>query len=213
MEKAAAAGVGTGRRWGSVLGCCGAVLVAGPCLAAQAEAAPQAGPAPAEVLVAQAKTEPVTRLQVQTSTLPRFDAQDSGFQSPRVDVSVTPFDARGNGLGAVVGIAGPATGGAPGLQAHTSVDVGLRWTQRLQNQHQIDVTAWRRMNAPDDAFSLVQMQQPVYGARVEMNLSGKSRKAGFALDRGFIGLQLESGARITVKRKDGRPMVYYRTAF
>ena len=27
------------------------------------------------------------------------------------------------------------------------------------------------------------------------------------------GFQLESGARISIKRKDGRPMVYYRTSF
>jgi hypothetical protein len=33
------------------------------------------------------------------------------------------------------------------------------------------------------------------------------------MDRGFIGMQLEGGARITIKRKDGRPMVYYRSAF
>jgi hypothetical protein len=39
------------------------------------------------------------------------------------------------------------------------------------------------------------------------------RKAGFSLDHGFIGLQLESGARISVKRKDGHPMIYYRTTF
>lgn len=213
MEKAAAAGVGAGDRWGSVLGCCAALLATAWCPAVQAE---EPGKPPAEVLVAQAKMEPKLRLQVQRTNLPRFDAQDSGFQGPRVDVSVTPFNASGSGLGAVVGLASPS--GAPtGLQPRgtgaTSVDLGLRWSQRLQNQHRVDITAWRRMNAPDDAYSLVQMNQPLYGARVEMNLSAKTRKTGFALDRGFIGLQLESGARITIKRKDGRPMVYYRTIF
>jgi hypothetical protein len=69
------------------------------------------------------------------------------------------------------------------------------------------------MTTPDDAISMVQMRQPaVYGARVEMNLTAGPRTT-FALDRGFVGLQLESGARITIKRKDGRPMVYYRTTF
>ena len=38
------------------------------------------------------------------------------------------------------------------------------------------------------------------------------RKAGLTFDRG-IGFQLQSGARISIKRKDGRPMVYYRTSF
>ena len=45
-----------------------------------------------------------------------------------------------------------------------------------------------------------------------MNLA-PARKRGFALDKGFIGLQLESGARISVKRKDGKPMIYYRSTF
>jgi hypothetical protein len=210
MEKAAAAGVGAGDRWGSVLGCCAALVAAAWCPAVQAD---EPARPPAEVLVAQAKMEPRLRLQVQTTSLPRFDAQDSGFQGPRVDVSVTPFNASGSGLGAVVGLASPS--GAPmGLQSRaTSVDLGLRWSQRLQNQHRVDITAWRRMNTPDDAYSLIQMNQPVYGARVEMNLSAKTRKTGFALDRGFIGLQLQSGARITIKRRNGHPMVYYRTIF
>ena len=180
------------------------------CPAVQAE---EVGKPPPEVLVAQAKMEPQLRVQVQTTSLPRFDAQDSGFEGPRVDVSVTPFNRNGNGLGAVLGLASPS-GATMGLQPRgTSVDLGLRWSQRLQNQHRVDITAWRRMNTPDDAYSLIQMNQPVYGARVEMNLSAKTRKTGFALDRGFIGLQLQSGARITIKRRNGHPMVYYRTIF
>ena len=93
-----------------------------------------------------------------------------------------------------------------------SFDVGLRWTQLLSGRQRVDITAWRRMNTDYDAYTLAQMQQPVYGARVELNLA-PVRKAGFSLSHGFIGLQLESGARITVKRKDGHPMFYYRTAF
>jgi hypothetical protein len=95
-----------------------------------------------------------------------------------------------------------------GLQPpRPSIDLGLRWSRR-----QIDVMAWRRMSTSDDADSLAQMREPVYGARVEMNLAA-TRKTGFALDRGFVGFQLESGARISVKRKDGRPMIYYRSTF
>jgi hypothetical protein len=212
MEKPARAGIEAGVRWEYVLGCCAALLASAPGLAARAE---EAGHRSAEVLVAQARAEPAVRVQVQTSTLPRFDAQDGGFQAPRVDLSLTPLNAGGNGLGAVLGLASPSAGPqALGLQARTtSVDLGLRWSQRLQSQRQVDITAWRRMNTPDDAYSMVQMRQPaVYGARVEMNLAA-GPKTSLAFDRGFIGLQLESGARITVKRKDGRPMVYYRTTF
>jgi hypothetical protein len=159
------------------------------------------------VLVAEARAkQPQVQVQVRASALPRFEAQDSGFQAPRVDLSLTP--AHGSGIGAVVGMSGFTSTPQPlGLQPQrTSVDLGLRWSQR-----QIDLMAWRRMNTPDDAYTQAQMQQPVYGARVEMNLA--SARSGFALDRGFIGFQLESGARISVKRKDGRPMIYYRSSF
>jgi hypothetical protein len=46
-----------------------------------------------------------------------------------------------------------------------------------------------------------------------LNLAKSSTKAGLAADLGFIGLQLEGGARISIKRKHGGPMVYYRTSF
>ena len=37
--------------------------------------------------------------------------------------------------------------------------------------------------------------------------------AGLVAERGFLGLQLESGARITVRRSGGKPMLYYRSKF
>lgn len=157
--------------------------------------------------------QPQVRVRVQASTLPRLDTPDSGFQGPRVDMTLYP--AHSHGLGAVVGMSSftprPEAGLQPyGLQPNRpSVDLGLRFSPRVQNQ-QIDIMAWRRMSAEDDAYSLVQ-RQPVYGARVEMNLSGSKSSFGFV--RGFLGLQLEGGARISVKRKNGGPMVYYRTTF
>lgn len=198
MEKAAAgAGAGCRRKFAQGV----AIVLAGLCCTAQAQdAAGLAGPAPGEQRL---------RVQLQASSLPRFDAQDSGFQAPRVDLSVTPLDRHGNGLGAVFGLVSPS--GGPGLQPRTGVDVGLRWSQLVQAQR-VDITAWRRMNAADDAYTQVLMREPVYGARVEMNLAG-GQHAGLAMDLGFVGFQMESGARITIKRKDGRPMVYYRTTF
>ena len=56
--------------------------------------------------------------------------------------------------------------------------------------------------APTDAVDLVQARQPTYGARVEMQL-GSLPQRGFVADRGFLGLQLEGGARITVRRSGG----------
>jgi len=197
MEKV----TGPHRKAGAALGRCGAGALAAcamcPGLRAQ----------DAEVLMAEARAnQPQVRVQVRASALPRLEAQDSGFQAPRVDLSLTP--ANGSGIGAVVGMSGFTSTPQPlGLQPQrASIDLGLRWSQR-----QIDLMAWRRMNTPDDAYTQAQMRQPVYGARVEMNLA--SARRGFALDRGFIGFQLESGARISVKRKDGRPMIYYRSSF
>ena len=71
-------------------------------------------------------------------------------------------------------------------------------------------------NVDDDAYTLIQrQQQPVYAARVELNLAESSSKSGLMADlkSRFIGLQLESGGRISIKRKNGGAMVYYRTAF
>jgi hypothetical protein len=212
MEKVAAAGMGAGGHGGKQVGRCGALALAACSLCPVL--AQDAGQLPGDALLAEARKEqPSVRVQVQASTLPRLDVQDSGFQAPRVDVSL--FPARAGGIGAVVGMSGfsgqqpPMLGLAP---MRPSVDFGLRFSQKLLNDHQIDVTAWRRMQLPDDAYTLSQAREPVYGARVELNLK-PARKGGFGFDRGFLGLQLESGARISIKRKDGRPMIYYRTTF
>jgi hypothetical protein len=210
MEQAAVIDASAGHRWGSPLGRCVAValaLVLCPVLWAQ-DAPRLAG----DLVLAEARIDIPVRLQVTTSALPRMEALDGGFQAPRVDVALLPANA--SGLGPVLGMSTPRQGVQPfGPNPNRpSVDFGLRWSHRLQSQQKIDVTAWRRMNTDDDAYTLVQLRQPVYGARVEMNLS-PARRSGFAAERGFIGVQLEGGARITLKRKDGRPMVYYRTSF
>ena len=208
MEKVAVAGTHAGKGRKSSLGAM-TVFALAACAACPALQAQEASPA--EVLVAEARTEQSTmKVQVQTSALPRLEAQDTGFQAPRVDLSFTPANTAG--LGAVFGMSGfSGNAQAVGLQPQrTNVDFGLRWSHKLQSQRQIDVTAWRRMNVADDAYTLLQMRQPVYGARVEMKLTPAKP---FALDRGLIGMQLESGARISIRRKNGGPMIYYRTSF
>jgi hypothetical protein len=169
---------------------------------------------PQEALLAEARAARPVQLQVNASSLPRLEAQDSGFQAPRVDLSMIPHGA--NGLGVAVGMSGfaPRVTMLPSGYAaiRPSVDLGLTWRHAPQGQNQIDVTAWKRMQNVEDAYTLVQMREPVYGARVEMKLTNV-RKAGLSVERGFIGMQLESGAKISIKRKNGGPMVYYRTAF
>lgn len=207
MEKTAVMGIKSAvDRKGSV-GCAAAILLL---CGAPAWAATQAGGQPGEAVVAEAKIEQPVRVQVDATSLPRIEGQDSGFQGPRVDVSL--FPATTPRLGAVFGMSGFGPQHSPtlGLQANRpSVDLGLRYSHRVHSQ-QIDVTAWRRMNAEPEPYT-VPDRQAVYGARVEMNLA--PAKSGLALARGFVGFQLESGARISIKRKDGRPMIYYRTSF
>ena len=87
----------------------------------------------------------------------------------------------------------------------------MHWRYTLDRQYRIDFTAWHRVAAAD-AIDLVQSREPTYGARVEMGL-GSLPKSGFVADRGFLGLQLDGGARITVRRSAGRPMLYYRATF
>ena len=216
MEKAATSGRDAGDRWNLSSLRRAPLVLALVALAGPAVAAPDGRQAPAETLVAEARMEQQpARLQVQASSLPRLEASDNGFQAPRVDVSLFPSGGT-SGLGAVLGMSTPRTGvQSYGLNAPSStIDLGIRWSQRLSNQQQIDVTAWRRMNTDQDAYSLIQrQQQPMYGARVEMNLAQSSTKAGLKADLRFIGLQLEGGARISIKRKYGGPMVYYRTSF
>lgn len=153
------------------------------------------------------------RMELKTSSLPRLDAEDAGFQAPRLDLSLLPSGRSGMGLVAGLSQAVPRTPANPSAApARANFDVGVQWRQQLAGSRQIDITAWRRMAAPPDAYELAQLREPVYGARVEMNLKAKPR-SGLLASTGFIGMQLQSGARISIKRKDGRPMVYYRTSF
>lgn len=92
-----------------------------------------------------------------------------------------------------------------------SVDIGLQWRQPLSSQRYVDITAWRRVAPAPDAMSLIQQQDTVYGARVEMKLTSPSLKR-FLSDK-FIGMQLDSGARIGLKKTNGNPTIYYRNQF
>jgi hypothetical protein len=102
-------------------------------------------------------------------------------------------------------------GAPPGQGGTQPLDLGLRWRQPLRNEQHVDITAWQRMSSPPDALTLVRSREPVYGARVEMKISG--RRSGFMADHGFLGLQLDSGSRIMLRRKDGNPTLYYRSRF
>jgi hypothetical protein len=154
------------------------------------------------------------RIEVNSVLLPRFEAADTAFQAPRVDVSLLP--PGGTGLGPLVGMTGFSS--QPGLQpgwasaARPGVDLGVHWRHTTGADRQFDLTAWRRVSPQPDAYALVRQREPVYGARVEMKLT-PARKTPLLLERGFVGLQLQGGGRISIKRSGGRPMVYYRSTF
>ena len=90
-------------------------------------------------------------------------------------------------------------------------DIGLQWRQPIGNDRTIDITAWRRIGPRDrDALRMIEDREPLYGARVEMRIT--SRKS-FATELKAIGLQLDNGAKIMLRRKDGNPTLYYRQQF
>jgi hypothetical protein len=180
----------------------------------EASPAPVASLVPAASVVAALDERPRLQLEVSASSLPRFDNTDGSNRASRVDMIWLP--QRRSALGLSFGMTSPDGGGAfyptsAFAGASSSVDLGLHWRYSLDGHYRIDITAWRGVVSPG-AFTLVQMVQPSYGARVEMQIRPVP-KSGFVADRGFIGFQLESGARVTLRRTGGKPMLYYRTRF
>ena len=157
------------------------------------------------------------QLEISTTSLPRFDNVDNGNRTSRVDMT-TWMAPRRSALGLSLGMTGPdsnvpafsspnRTSGAPAL------DLGVKWRYTLDGNYRLDVTAYRRI-MPPDALTMIETRDATqYGARVEMALGSSLPRSGFVADKGFLGLQLESGARVTLKRSGGKPMMYYRSKF
>jgi len=208
MDKAAA-GTGIVRELGAH---CRIALLAGACLAAPAVCAEDA----TETADASQGAEAPLRLEVKAATLPRFDSVDSASSASRLDLTL--LRPNRSAVGLALGMSNlssqnPQVGAALGNANRPNLDVGVHVRHTLDNNHQIDVTAWRRMTQEPDAYTLIQQQQPRYLARVEMNLSNSRKKSPLAADKGFLGVQLDSGARLSLRRKNGGPMLYYRNTF
>ena len=158
---------------------------------------------------AAAAPERRSQLEVSASSTPRFDF-DGSTRSSRVDMTWAPSQSA---LGVSLGMTSTDAPGtvAFGPRTDPKLDLGLRWRHTLDSNYHVDVIAWRRI-MPADALTMVQTRQPSYGARVEMPMS-PSAKSGLVADRGFVGLQLEGGARVSVRRTFGAPMLYYRNKF
>lgn len=185
------------------------LLAVGACVTCQSVLAQSDGPVPEA-------TGAPARLEINATALPRLDGQEA-MRGPRIDLTL--MSPRPSAVGLTVGMSNfavPASANgappAPGFAATPpSMDLGVHVRHTTDSSYQVDISAWRRMTPQPEAYTLVQLRNvPTYGARVEMNLS---KRSGIVSDLGFVGLQLEGGARISLKRKDGRPMVYYRTKF
>lgn len=171
------------------------------------------------ILLAQAAPQhsddrPRSQLEVSAGSLPLFNHTDGATRASRVDMTWLP--PRRSALGLSVGMSSTNASAVAQSPSFTtgpaSVNLGLHWRYTPDGNYRIDVTAWRRI-LPADTLTLVKTREPTYGARVEMRIGPKPLKAGLVADRGFIGFQLESGARITLRRSQGKPMLYYRTKF
>ena len=157
---------------------------------------------------------PGSVIEISASNLPRFDNFDASDRTQqRVDMAL--LSPGRSSFGVTMGLSGPGplrygfnAGAAQGLN---SANLGVQWRYILDNNRRIDITAWREMGRPNDALSLIQSRDTGYGARVEMQLAGSH--SPLVADRGFVGVRLDSGARITLRRSAGKPMVYYRTKF
>jgi hypothetical protein len=152
-------------------------------------------------------------IEISNSSFPGFDNADGSQRTHRVDMAL--MSPGRSAFGVTMGISAlPASRygfGGPAPDGAGSVNLGLQWRYTLPNNRRVDITAWHDLGRPNDALEMVQSREAAYGARVEMQLSGP--RSRFVADHGFIGIQLDGGGRITVRRSAGKPMLYYRNNF
>jgi hypothetical protein len=195
----------------------GLLLGAGAVLAAEpADWASQTASFTPTPLAGQAggNATPGSVIEISTSSLPRFDNVDgSNRTQQRIDMAL--LSPGRSSFGVTMGVSGLAPSrygfNAGATEGLTGVNLGLQWRYIFDNNRRIDITAWRDVGRPNDALALVQSRDAGYGARLEMQLAGT--RSPLVADRGFIGVQLDGGARITLRRSGGKPMVYYRNQF
>ena len=157
---------------------------------------------------------PVPMIEINASSLLRFDNFDgSNRTQQRIDMAL--LSPGRSSFGVTMGVTGlsPSRYGfnAGATEGLSGVNLGLQYRYIFDNNRRVDITAWREMSRPNDALAMVQSRDNGYGARVEMQLAGA--RSPLVAERGFVGVQLDGGARITLHRSSGRPMVYFRNQF
>lgn len=171
------------------------------------------------------------RLELNTHVPPRLDNPDGPFSTTRLDITGWPRQDAGarSAIGLSLGLNLPrgtvpdsrpgaaqearlGQSAAPDARYQQSVDLGVRWRSSLDSSRRIDVSAWRRVTPAPDAISLINSAQPdIYGTRVEMQFT--ARKSALVPELGAIGMQLSSGAKLSLRTRHGKPMLYYRARF
>ena len=199
--------------------CVFAGLVLGAAAAMAAEPLPwssETASFTAAPLAAQDGVVPMTGsvIEISSSNLPRFDNFDgSNRTQQRIDMALLSPGRSAFGVTMSVTGLSPSRGGfnAGATEGLTGVNLGLQWRYMFDNHRRLDIKAWREMGRPNDALAMIQSREAGYGARVEMQLAGS--RSPLVAEHGFVGLQLDGGAKITLRRSGGRPMVYFRNRF
>jgi hypothetical protein len=152
------------------------------------------------------------RLELSAAPIPNLDNIDTSAGTTRLDLTSWPRKAQDSMLGVSLGLSVPSSPSLDSRVQPQSVDVGLRWRSTMDNTRRLDVSAWRRVTPVPDAITLIQGKQPdLYGTRVEMQFTtGRSR---IVPELGAIGMQLSGGAKLSLRAKHGKPMLYYRARF
>ncbi len=169
-------------------------------------------PAPPFAVAAPVDTERGPRLELSAAALPTLDNADGSANTTRLDLTGWPRNTSDSMLGVSLGLSVPSGSALDPRTPPQSVDVGLRWRSTLVNARRLDVSAWRRVAPTTDAITLINSSQPeLYGSRVEMQFkTGGSR---IVPELGAIGMQLSGGAKLSLRAKHGKPMLYYRARF
>jgi len=103
-------------------------------------------------------------------------------------------------------------GNAIALDAAAALEAAAPETPFAEKPLRLNITTYRRTPGYD-AISLIESRDPAHGVRVEMALGADQARKGFIADHGFVGFQLESNARLGIKKSGGVPGLYYRKGF
>lgn len=200
-------------RWvGAVLRGLALALPAAPCTAAWVESATDAlalGVAP-DAPAARMELAPALPLDVpETARAQQLPQASPGRAATAPGWAVTGWvalPAQGTAVGLGLDVNAPAVHGP-----QRGTDLSLRWRTVLPGGEWLHVSAWHAL-VPASAAAGLASSAPTMGTRLELHLK-PAPVFGFMAEARAIGLQLDGGAKITLKRRNGGLMVQYRMQF